>query len=162
MKGDVDGHEHIALAGDVDHRHMHIGEVDHPVRALNLARRQFILLDQSLVHLQRRPSRIGQHAVHQPVDGLDLSQEVPIVTVFQQGYRLLQVRRQRCRLERGPDDLRRQSAEHLQHGPEDMAAGVLAHGANRGNHGVLAQVERARDHDHRFDRQLGVGGGGQD
>ena len=94
MVGDCDGHQHIGRARDVHHRNPHIGEVDELVRALNFAVRQFVSLNQPLVDLQRGAPGLGEHAVHQPADRLDLSQELPVVTVLEQRDGLLQVDRQ--------------------------------------------------------------------
>jgi hypothetical protein len=93
MMGDGDGHEHIGATGNVHHWHTHVGKVDEFVRSLNLPGRQLVSDQQLLVHLQCCASRISEHAVHQPVDRLDLTQEFSIVTVLQQRDRLLEVRR---------------------------------------------------------------------
>lgn len=149
-------HEHVGRAGDVHDRDRHGREVDEGVGTLHLAGGELVAQRQPLVDLQRGPPGVGQHVVHDVVDRLHLTEELPVLALVPEGAWLLEVRRQRGRLEADAHHRRGDRPGRLEGAADQPAPGHLRHGLHRAEQRLLRQVERAGHHRDRTDRQVRV------
>ncbi len=152
------GRERVGRAGDAQHRHAHVREVDLVVAEVEPAVGEVVDAEELVVELAHRPPRIGVHVRDEVVDRLDLRQEVAVVEVRQHGQRLRQVLVDRAQLEPAAHQRSGRAAEQPVQRRAEHAVGDVRDPADRRHDAHMGEVERARHHRDRLDRQGLVGG----